>query len=143
MPQLGLQPPSIRDHATQIEADIRALKEYRVNPLGKNRALNWNLIEPFLEIMIGYLQKTQDLPTASQLAADVHATARAQEALRKDVTEIKNILATPVNKATAPTYAQALKDPYALKSTTQTRPSMGHREILVKLNETDSGSQAR
>lgn len=31
-PQLGLQPPTIRE-----EANIRALKEYWVNPIGKNR----------------------------------------------------------------------------------------------------------
>ncbi len=141
-PQLGLQPPTIRDHAIQIEADIRALKEYRVNPLGKDRAPRWNTIEPLLESINSYLQKTQGLPTSSDLIAEVHATARAQEALSKDITEIKNILATPISKAAAPTYAQIVKNPYILKPNTQIRPSIGHREILVKLNETDASRKA-
>ncbi|CRG92818.1 hypothetical protein PISL3812_09887 [Talaromyces islandicus] len=137
-PQLGLQPQTIRDHAIQLEADIRALKAYRVNPLGKNRTPNWNMIEPLLESITGYLTKTQNLPTTSELAAAVHATSRAQIALSKDVTEIKNILTTPVRKSATPKYAQIVKDPYSLKPTAQTRPSIGHREILVKLNESDT-----
>jgi hypothetical protein len=137
-PQLGLQPPTIYDHAIQIEADIRALKEYRVNPLGKDRAPKWNAIEPLLESFQSYLRKTQGLPTSSELVAEVHATARAQEALSKDITEIKNILATPISNAATPTYAQIVKTPHILKPTPQMRPSMGHREILVKLNETDA-----
>lgn len=135
-PQLGLQPPTIRDHATQLEVDIRALKAYRVNPLGKNRTPNWNMIEPLLESITGYLTKTQDLPTTSELTAAVHATSRAQVALSKDVIEIKNILTAPIRKSATPTYAQIVKDPYSLKPTAQTRPSIGYREILVKLNET-------
>lgn len=142
-PQLGLQPSTIRDHAIQLEADIRALKEYRVNPVGKNRTVNWNMIEPLLESFISYLQKTQDLPTTSELTAAVHATARAQQILSKDVTEIKNILAAPARKSSIPSYAQVLKDPYVVKPTAQTRPSMGHREILVKLNPTDVERQAQ
>ncbi|CEL07096.1 hypothetical protein ASPCAL10260 [Aspergillus calidoustus] len=106
-PQLGLQPPTIRDHAIQIEADIRALMEYRVNPLGKNRAPNWNMIEPLLRSFNTYLEKTQDLPTTSQLATEVHATARAQEILSKEITEIKNILAAPVD----PTLEWTPRDP--------------------------------
>ncbi|EED15320.1 hypothetical protein TSTA_047660 [Talaromyces stipitatus ATCC 10500] len=142
-PQLGLQPSTIRDHAIQLEADIRALKEYRVNPVGKNRTPNWNMIEPLLESFISYLQKTQDLPTTSELTAVVHATARAQQILSKDVTEIKNFLAALARKSTIPSYAQVLKDPYVVKPTMQTRPSMGHREILVKLNPTDVERQAQ
>lgn len=142
-PQLGLQPSTIRDHAIQLEADIRDLKEYRVNPVGKNRTVNWNTIEPLLESFISYLQKTQDLPTTSELTAAVHATARAQQILSKDVAEIKNILAAPVRKSSIPSYAQVLKDPYVVKPTVQTRPSMGHREILVKPNPTDVERQAQ
>ncbi|EED19008.1 hypothetical protein TSTA_023430 [Talaromyces stipitatus ATCC 10500] len=133
-PQLGLQPSTIRDHAIQLEADIRALKEYQVNP---------NMIKPLLESFISYLQKTQDLPTTSELTAAVHATARAQQILSKDITEIKNFLAAPARKSTIPSYAQVLKDPYIVKPTMQTRPSMGHQEILVKLNPTDVERQAQ
>jgi hypothetical protein len=101
------------------------------------------MIEPLLRSFNTYLEKTQDLPTTSQLATEVHATARAQEILSKEMTEIKNILAAPVGKAPAPTYAQIVKDPYVLKPTTQTRPSSGPREILVKLNETNPEQTSR
>lgn len=43
-----------------------------------------------------------------------------------------------MSKATTPTYAQAVKNPYALKPAVQPPPSIGHRGILVKLNETDA-----
>jgi hypothetical protein len=82
--------------------------------------------ELLLESINNYLRKTQDLPTTGHLAAEIHATARAQEVLSRDITEIK-IFATPVGKAPAPAYAQILKDPYILKPTTQIRPSMGPR----------------
>lgn len=134
-PQLGLQPHSIRDHATQLEADIRALQAYRVNPLGKNLTPSWNILEPLLNSITGYLNKTQDLPTTSELTAAVHATTRAQVALSKDVIEIKNILTAPPRKSATPTHAQIVKDPYILKPTSQTRPSIGHREIPIKRTE--------
>lgn len=84
------------------------------------------MIEPLLKSFISYLQKTQDLLTTSKLTAAVHITARAQQILSKDVTEIKNILAAPVRKSSIPSYAQVLKDPYIVKPTMQTCPSMGH-----------------
>jgi hypothetical protein len=140
-PQLGLQPQTIRDHAIQLEADVRALKEYRINPTGNKLSPKWHMIEPMLESIIGYVNKTQDLPTTNELATEVHATARAQESLSKDVTEIKNILSAPISEATTPTYAQAVKNTNILKPTVQSRPSIGHREILVKLNETSAEKQ--
>ena len=140
-PQLGLQPQTIRDHAIQLEADVRALEEYRVNPTGNNKAPKWAMVKPVLESIVGYLNKTQDLPTTNELATEVHATSKAQEALSKDVTEIKNILSAPISKATTPTYAQAVKNPHVLKPTVQPRPSIGHRGILLKLNETDTEKQ--
>jgi hypothetical protein len=85
------------------------------------------MVEPLLESINNDLRKTQDLPTTNQLAAKTHATARAQEVLSRDITEIKNIFATPVGQAAAPAYAQISKDPYILKPTTRTRPSMGPR----------------
>jgi hypothetical protein len=59
-----------------------------------------------LKALSANLQKTQDLPTTSEL------TARAQQVLSKDVTEIKNILAAPISKSTTPSYAQVVKNPY-------------------------------
>ncbi|KAL2840003.1 hypothetical protein BJX68DRAFT_247166 [Aspergillus pseudodeflectus] len=53
------------------------------------------MVEPLLESINNDLRKTQDLPTTNQLAAKTHATARAQEVLSRDITEIKNIFATP------------------------------------------------
>ena len=99
------------------------------------------MIESMLESIIGYLNKTQDLPISNKLATKVHATAKAQEALSKDVTEIKNILAAPISKATTPSYTQAVKNPYILKPTVQPRPLIGHWEILIKLNETNAEKQ--
>lgn len=58
-PQVGLQPQTIRDHAIQLEADVRALKEYRINPTGNKLTPKWNMIEPMLESIIGYLKKTR------------------------------------------------------------------------------------
>ncbi|CEL05853.1 hypothetical protein ASPCAL06965 [Aspergillus calidoustus] len=51
------------------------------DPNGSSRHVPWSI---------------QGLPTTSRLAAEVHATACAQEILSK---EIKNILATPVDTA--------------------------------------------
>ncbi|EED14848.1 hypothetical protein TSTA_043230 [Talaromyces stipitatus ATCC 10500] len=139
----GLQTSTIRDHAIQLEAVIRALKEYQVKPVGKNCTPNWNMIEPLLESFIIYLQKTQDLPAISELTAAVHAMARAQQILSKDVTEIKKILTAPIRKSSTPSYGQVLKDPYIVKSTAQTCLSMGHQKILVEPYPTDIETQAQ
>jgi hypothetical protein len=87
------------------------------------------MIKPLLESINNYLRKTQDLSATGHLATEIHASARAQGVLSRDITEIKNIFATPVGKAAAPAYAQTLKDLYILKPTTQTRPSMGTRSL--------------
>jgi hypothetical protein len=142
-PQVGLKPPKIRDHAAQLEADIKALQEYRDNYRGKARVPKWEMIKSFMESVMAYVQKTENQPTHTELAADVNATAKAQEEIRKEVTQIKNLLAAPTSKATTLTYAQAFKNPYMLKPALQSRPTSGLREILVKLKDIDPNGEAR
>jgi hypothetical protein len=40
--------------------------------------------------MEGYVKKSRDQPSVKELQTDLHATQRANESLRKDVTLIKN-----------------------------------------------------
>jgi hypothetical protein len=66
------------------------------------------MIEPLLDSP-PTLRKPRTSQPSAQLAAEVHATARAQEILSKDITEIKNILATPVSSVRFPSFLFQLR----------------------------------
>ncbi|KAF3481534.1 uncharacterized protein GIQ15_04293 [Arthroderma uncinatum] len=142
-PQVGLMPQNTRDHATQIEADIRAIEEYRANPLGKNRNPTWNMIKTFMESVEDYLEKTRDLATTHEMMAEINASNKAQEEMKKDIIQIKNLLIAPNSKANRLTYAQAVNRPQFTQPTPAPRPTNGQRELLVKLNEPNPTAATR
>ncbi|KGQ01078.1 hypothetical protein PAAG_12203 [Paracoccidioides lutzii Pb01] len=85
----------------------------------------------------------QNTPQA-ELTADLRATAKAQEEMRKDIVQIKNILAAPAVKpagANSLFYTQVLQKPYLLRTPMQTRPSSRLCEILIKIGNTASGNE--
>ncbi|ODH46330.1 hypothetical protein GX48_07600 [Paracoccidioides brasiliensis] len=75
---------------------------------------------------------------------DLQATTKAQEEMRKNIVQIKNILAAPAVKPTGAnslSYAQVLQKSYLLRTPMQPRPSSRLCEILIKIGNTVSESE--
>jgi hypothetical protein len=61
-PRVGSQPYNEGDHATQLLADIAALRNYRAGIGQKSRARNlpWTAINGVFESIEGYIKKSRD-----------------------------------------------------------------------------------
>ena len=117
--QMSLQPPNIRDHAIQLNADLEALKTYQANSLDKNQISTWLMIKGLMSSMKEYLCKIKNLFIIHKLATEITVTAKAQENIRKDVIQIKNLLTALNSKAAVLIYAQTVQNLSTLKSTNQ------------------------
>ncbi|EEH35669.2 hypothetical protein PAAG_06716 [Paracoccidioides lutzii Pb01] len=102
------------------------------------------MIEVFMSSVSAYVKKTEKQSTQAELTADLQVTMKAQEEMRKNIVQIKNILAAPAVKPTEANslfYAQVLQKPYLLRTSMQLRPSSGLHEILIKIENTVSESE--
>ncbi|ODH47336.1 hypothetical protein GX48_06570 [Paracoccidioides brasiliensis] len=102
------------------------------------------MIEAFMGSVSVYVKKTEKQSTQTELTTDLQVTTKAQEEMRKNIVQIKNILAAPAVKPTGANslfYAQVLQKPYLLRTSMQLRPSSELYEILIKIENTAPESE--
>ena len=144
-PRVGIQPYSRSDHSTQLLADIAALRSYRTSPTQKrDKNPSWDLVNAVFNSVEGFIKKSREQPSIKELQTDMHATEKANEALRRDVTLIKNAIGSitditstaPSNGVRSKTYAQAANT-HKAPAPPPIEKAQKNREIMVKLNDTN------
>ncbi|ODH45706.1 hypothetical protein GX48_08216 [Paracoccidioides brasiliensis] len=102
------------------------------------------MIEAFMSSISVYVKKTEKQSTQTELTADLQVTVKVQKKMRKNIVQIKNILAASAVKLTEVNslfYAQVLQKPYFLRTLMQLRPLSELCEILIKIENTASESE--
>jgi hypothetical protein len=109
-PRVGGQSYNDSDHATQLLADIAALREHRANAAQrKPKNVPRTLIDSVFKSMEGYVKKSRDQPSVRELQTDIHASEKANETLRKNTIHniVETLTSTPSTGTRPKTYAQA------------------------------------
>jgi len=108
MTAIGLQPPNLHEHATQLIAEAAALLSL---DRGRRQKLPDQLFEAFIKSVQTYATKTREQPTSNQILDKLNQIHHlAKSSIAEDITFIKNAVNNAIEPPTrVATWAERVK----------------------------------